>query len=90
MPNPALGLSSRKCVWRRPSPSASGNLETLALPGFGAGSIGFSWIAGFGFPWISLDSLVRIGSFQWVTGVPRREVFSSSSPRKLNSITLLK
>src|SRR5271165_6987053 len=59
-------------------------------------AFGFSWILpvspafGFdlrlGFPWISLDSLVRIGAFQWVSGAKRRRNFfvalSIKSPRK--------
>ena len=46
---------------------------------------GFSWppavsllkppILGVGFPWISLDSLVQIGTFQWVTRNNREEFF---------------
>jgi hypothetical protein len=30
-----------------------------------------------GFPWISLDSLVRIEAFQWVTRVEARKLFNS-------------
>jgi hypothetical protein len=37
-----------------------------------------------GFPWISLDSFVRIGTFQWVTGGVAREIFSCCfSPQRL-------
>jgi hypothetical protein len=46
----------------------------LASPGFRAGSLGFSWIGGFAFPWFSLDSLVRIVTFQRVTDVRRLEI----------------
>jgi hypothetical protein len=47
---------------------------------------GFSWplavsvrrplIAKVGFPWISLDSLVRIDTFQWVTRLEAGKLFS--------------
>jgi len=33
-----------------------------------------------GFPWISLDSLVRIVTFQWVTRIFRRQKFSRGLP----------
>ena len=51
---------------------------------------GFSWAAaislrkapilGVGFPWISLDSLVRIETYQWVTRIKRRKNFPIASP----------
>jgi hypothetical protein len=38
-----------------------------------------------GIPWISLDSLVRIETFQWVTRVFRRKNFlTASSPEAAN------
>ena len=56
-----------------------------------AASFGFSWrvavsqrkppLLGVGFPWISLDSLVRIEPFQWVTGQKRGEYFWRPCPR---------
>jgi hypothetical protein len=46
-----------------------------------------SWLFGFEkpvlgvvFPWISLDSLVRIESYQWVTRENRRRIFLRASP----------
>jgi hypothetical protein len=32
-------------------------------------------LIGVGFPWISLDSLVRIEPFQWVSGLKRGNFF---------------
>src|SRR6185437_14603304 len=50
------------------------------------GSFGFSWAVAVlprnppdyraGFPWISLDSLVRIVTYQWVTRDKRDKIFS--------------
>jgi hypothetical protein len=50
---------------------------------------GFSWpvavsrqkpsILGVGFVWISLDSLVRIMTFQWVTRIKRAKLFIDGS-----------
>jgi hypothetical protein len=52
----------------------------------GGAKFGFSWVVavslrkppimGVGFPWISLDSLVRIETFQWVTRDKRWKSFS--------------
>jgi hypothetical protein len=40
---------------------------------------------GVGFPWISLDSLVRIEIFQWVTGLFAGRIFLAPFPWRYES-----
>src|SRR5271168_5200573 len=62
----------------------------VLLDGGPVDRFGFSWLVAFslrkpplgrvGFPWISLDSLVRNKTFQWVTRISREEFFSRLFP----------
>jgi hypothetical protein len=77
-------LTSGRKKRRRPMSRLEGarpaNLEKLGLSRISRELAWFSSDWRFCFPWFSLESLVRIGSFQWVTGVLRGELFSRSSP----------
>jgi hypothetical protein len=58
---------------------------------------GFSWplavslqrppIMRVGFPWISLDSLVRIETFQWVTRLSAGRIYRAPFPWRYESAT---
>ena len=74
--------------WASPARlSRSGGLRRFAI---GSGSFGLSWplavlvrkssFRGVGFPWISLDSLVRNETYQWVTRDFRQKIFRRAFP----------
>ncbi len=50
-----------------------GNLENLRFPHFCSELAFLCLVLRLGFSWIFLDSLVRIGRFQWLMGVERHE-----------------
>jgi hypothetical protein len=67
-----------------------GNLESLGRSRISRGLTIFSLDSRLLFSWIFLEFLVRIGTFQWLTGLERRELFSGCSPGNLISINLSK
>jgi hypothetical protein len=85
-------LTSPRKKRRRPTSrlgcTRPANLETLGLNRISRKLAWFSLDWRFCFPWFSLESLVRIGTFQWVTDVLRGELFSRSSPGNLTNAGL--
>jgi hypothetical protein len=63
-----------------------GPVERFGFPWRAPLSLRKPLLTGVGFIWISLDSLVRIEPFQWVTGDNRRKFFRAPLPWRKRSL----
>jgi hypothetical protein len=75
--------AAQQDISREEWPSADRQFGNPCLYRVWRGLTGFSLDWRLGFPWFSLDSLVRNVTFQRLTGAQRRERFSRFSPPKL-------